>query len=225
MAGNTVTGKEYYDLDGQLLEIKRQLRQNSGYPFDAYRLGKALQDIIEGRFKLRESERFWRYAPWLTISIGGVTAEQLIDDVLSVTWGSVHNWARDIMRSPKNFKVTLVSRKKHLVVLTPEEFGVRGWCPIQELLSADRLQQWSRQHLEGYELEVLPDEAAFHFFLQYGDRVEPQENFLILTSSMPCPFFQVVRRFVDAQPQLYAEYSGLTQVSLDTLLVYGLREI
>lgn len=45
-----VAGEQYYDLDGQLAEIKRQLRQPSGYPFDPNQLKVALQDAIEGKF-------------------------------------------------------------------------------------------------------------------------------------------------------------------------------
>jgi hypothetical protein len=40
----------YFDLDGQLSEIKRQLRQPSGYPFNPLKLARALQDIVEGKF-------------------------------------------------------------------------------------------------------------------------------------------------------------------------------
>ncbi len=40
----------YVELDGQLQEIKRQLRQSSGYPFDPEKLKIALQGIVEGRF-------------------------------------------------------------------------------------------------------------------------------------------------------------------------------
>ncbi len=46
-----VTGDQYYDLDGQLAEIKRQLRQQGGYPYDPEKLKKCLQDAIEGRFE------------------------------------------------------------------------------------------------------------------------------------------------------------------------------
>ncbi|MFA6132048.1 MAG: hypothetical protein WC702_03235 [Patescibacteria group bacterium] len=46
-----VTGEQYYDLDGQLTEIKRQLRQRGGYPFSPAQLSLALQAIIEGRFE------------------------------------------------------------------------------------------------------------------------------------------------------------------------------
>ncbi len=45
-----VAGELYYEIDGQLAEIKRQLRQSAGYPFDPYRLKIVLQDVIEGKF-------------------------------------------------------------------------------------------------------------------------------------------------------------------------------
>lgn len=45
---------EYYDVNGQLLEINRQLRQPAGYPFDPDHLKMALQEIIEGRFMAKE---------------------------------------------------------------------------------------------------------------------------------------------------------------------------
>ena len=51
MADKTVAGELYYDLDGQLLEIKRQLRQPSGYPFDPVALKRHLQDAVEGKFE------------------------------------------------------------------------------------------------------------------------------------------------------------------------------
>ncbi len=57
-----VTGEAYYGLDGQLQEIKRQLRQNGGYPFDPRDLQTALQSIIEGKFPIKvlvlDRERF-----------------------------------------------------------------------------------------------------------------------------------------------------------------------
>ena len=45
-----VKGDLYYDLDGQLSEIKRQIRQPSGYPYDPAKLRKHLQVGILGRF-------------------------------------------------------------------------------------------------------------------------------------------------------------------------------
>lgn len=43
-----VAGELYYELDGQLCEIKRQLRQPAGYPFDPTQLRVALQNAIAG---------------------------------------------------------------------------------------------------------------------------------------------------------------------------------
>src|SRR3989344_8286072 len=45
-----VAGGLYYEIDGQLAEIKRQLRQSTGYPFDPCMLRVALQNAIEGHF-------------------------------------------------------------------------------------------------------------------------------------------------------------------------------
>lgn len=51
MANNIVTGEMYEEIDGQLHEIKRQIRQKSGYPYNPEELKKALQLIIEGKFR------------------------------------------------------------------------------------------------------------------------------------------------------------------------------
>ncbi len=45
-----VTAEMYQEVDGQLHEIKRQLRQKDGYPFDVQTLRAALQLVIEGKF-------------------------------------------------------------------------------------------------------------------------------------------------------------------------------
>ena len=51
MANIMVAGDLYESITGQLFEIGRQLRQQSGYPFDPERLKHHLQAAIEGRFK------------------------------------------------------------------------------------------------------------------------------------------------------------------------------
>jgi len=50
MANRIVTGDQYRELDGQLFELKRQLRQPGGYPHDPALLKGGLQALIEGRF-------------------------------------------------------------------------------------------------------------------------------------------------------------------------------
>ena len=47
---NKVAGELYFELDGQLSEIKRQLRQVNGYPFNPLQLRAHLQAAIEGHF-------------------------------------------------------------------------------------------------------------------------------------------------------------------------------
>jgi hypothetical protein len=64
-----VTGEQYMEIDGKLHEIKRQLRQKNGYPYDLGGLECALQAVVEGRFEIQD--------PTLPIEIvvGGVTYE------------------------------------------------------------------------------------------------------------------------------------------------------
>jgi hypothetical protein len=56
MAKN-VAGDVYYEIDGQLHEIKRQLRQRGGYPYDPIYLKTALQKIIEGDLICKGNEK------------------------------------------------------------------------------------------------------------------------------------------------------------------------
>lgn len=79
-----VAGELYYDLDGQLTEIKRQLRQPNGYPFDPSALKNALQDAIEGRFG--GSTRFPFFNPATFIGKSWVIAED--NEALPETWDS-----------------------------------------------------------------------------------------------------------------------------------------
>jgi hypothetical protein len=57
MAKQIVAGDLYYDLDGQLSEIKRQLRQSSGYPFNAKQLRAYLQNAVTGNFYFPDTFR------------------------------------------------------------------------------------------------------------------------------------------------------------------------
>lgn len=66
-----VAGEMYYDLDGQLLEIKRQLRQQGGYPFDPEALRIHLQAAVEGRFIVAERK-------------GAAAVLQVIDTIIRV---------------------------------------------------------------------------------------------------------------------------------------------
>ena len=47
----TIHPHVYYEIDGQLDEIKRQLRQRTGYPFNVADLRRALHHITIGEFR------------------------------------------------------------------------------------------------------------------------------------------------------------------------------
>lgn len=99
-----VAGEMYYELDGQLLEIKRQLRQLNGYPYDPQLLKDFLQRGIEGRF-----ETVVRNFPvWRTLVIGGKSKDELIGELASKGC-DVSNWAKDIISKPQ---FTTLAKKK-----------------------------------------------------------------------------------------------------------------
>ncbi|MDD5318195.1 MAG: hypothetical protein PHF79_00015 [Candidatus Pacebacteria bacterium] len=52
-----VTGEMYQKVDGQLFELKRQIRQPNGYPFDPQLLSAGLQELIEGCFGSRQQQQ------------------------------------------------------------------------------------------------------------------------------------------------------------------------
>jgi hypothetical protein len=54
-----VTGDQYEKLDAKLFEIKRQIRQKGGYPYDVNTLEKSLQLLIEGKFPESAQEKKW----------------------------------------------------------------------------------------------------------------------------------------------------------------------
>ena len=58
MAPTRVAGDLYADIDGQMLEIKRQLRQREGYPYYPMRLVEHLQAAIEGNLVNRHGQLF-----------------------------------------------------------------------------------------------------------------------------------------------------------------------
>ena len=50
MATAAVTGEQYYEVHGKVLEIMRQMRQKGGYPHDINKLDHHLHVATEGRF-------------------------------------------------------------------------------------------------------------------------------------------------------------------------------
>lgn len=71
MAAQAVTGDQYRTIDRRMREIKRQMDQDGGYPFDLFRLEKHLQSAVEGDFP--SDSRFDRYGRFL------LTLEEQLD--------------------------------------------------------------------------------------------------------------------------------------------------
>jgi len=99
-----VTGDLYVELDGKLAEIKRQMRQPGGYPFDPEKLNKFLQRIVEGRFD--ENQR-WREEDgviYFEVTSNGKTGPEWIEYLESKGF-RLSKWAKDVLLSPE-FKPT-----------------------------------------------------------------------------------------------------------------------
>ncbi len=90
MAKTIVAGDMYQQLDGQLFEIKRQLRQPDGYPFDPQLLKLGLQQIIEGKFNVQEGRSVILSSPLFKTSDTNLNqaienAEKFTRKVLGIT--------------------------------------------------------------------------------------------------------------------------------------------
>jgi len=69
-----VSGDMYIKLDGQLHEIKNQLRLHGGYPYDSEQLSHALQRAIEGKFEDNHS----RHETEIIVQSRGTTSPAIL---------------------------------------------------------------------------------------------------------------------------------------------------
>lgn len=186
MAGIPVTGDQYYALDGKLLEIKRQLRQNGGYPFDPQQLDAALQAIIEGRFGPALTPAPVALVPvtlpfWLSVRLGiHKTAESYIA-ALEAAGMKVGTYARQILP-----KVTFASKEEEIEIFlgSARDFGftrntarkaiferaaLHGYYPCPaEVGPAGRLQYTDQPHGEYRVLAMEPIAVADRLLKVFG---------------------------------------------------------
>ena len=159
MAKQIVTGEEYYELDGQLAEIKRQLRQPSGYPYRAQDLRTALQDIIEGRLPLIGDGS--RFPTWRTIKLGLHKDAQAYREALEQAGrkSKISDWAGDIIGKPA-FTVSTEEIDFELVRATVKEITGKDRATTDEVFtSAERL-----------DLFKCPAEVGLALRLQYKEQ-------------------------------------------------------
>ena len=96
-----VTGKLYREIDGLILEIKQQLRQRGGYPFDPEKLKDYLQWAVEGKFY--EPDHEWREENgviYFSVTSDGTTGVEWIKEL------DCSEYAKNILQS-SDFKPTL----------------------------------------------------------------------------------------------------------------------
>lgn len=102
--GIQITGDLYVGLDGKLAEIKRQMRQPGGYPFDPQILNRFLQRAVEGRF---DDNQRWREEDgviYFTVTSDGTTGPDWIKR-LEKKGFRLSKWAKDVLGS-SDFKPT-----------------------------------------------------------------------------------------------------------------------
>ncbi len=141
-----VAGDQYYVLDGQLHEIKRQLRQLSGYPFDPERLKMALQNIIEGKFMASPLES----APGQIFSLS-VEGKHTVSKLIVL---GRYDWAND----------GIIDERFPIVVHEPMNRTIEYVTFDHDLDSEEVLVEFAR-----HGLKCPTYEDAFYFGIQYPE--------------------------------------------------------
>jgi len=99
-----VNGDLYVELDGKLVDIKRQMRQSGGYPFDPEKLNKFLQRAVEGRFDDNQRWREQDGVIYFKVTSNGMTGPQWIEH-FEKKGIQLSKWAKNVLLSP-DFKPT-----------------------------------------------------------------------------------------------------------------------
>jgi hypothetical protein len=154
-----VTGEQYFDLDGQLSEIKRQLRQQNGYPYNLEKLKRHLQDAIKGKFKQVESFKTWK-----TIKIGtGLKTPDDFRKELTENGFRIEGLANSIIDQP-GFTTSDEGNEVELVKLTIRELGFKNGASIEQIYA---------MAIE-LGLDLCPSEVGPQLRLQYKKQPNPE---------------------------------------------------
>jgi hypothetical protein len=99
-----ISGDLYVKLDGKLVEIKRQMRQPGGYPFDPEKLNGFLQRAVEGRFDDNQRWREQDGVIYFKVTSNGMTGPQWIEH-FEEKGIRLSKWANCVLNS-RDFKPT-----------------------------------------------------------------------------------------------------------------------
>lgn len=160
MAGKPVAGDLYWKLDGQLWEIKRQLRQSGGYPFDPAALKRHLHTAIEGKFAVigHESKQ---WSVWRTMRIGTPDLRTANDfrAALKAAGCKISGRASDMLNQP-GFTAAAEESEIELVRLTVAELGFPKRATREDI--------YNRAKERG--LDLCPAEVGPRLRLEYKDQ-------------------------------------------------------
>jgi hypothetical protein len=127
-----VAGDLYVDIDGQMWEIKRQLRQKSGYPYNPMKLVEHLQAAIEGNFVNHNGKPFLKEV--------AIDRTRPFDPVQFFGQGWIQGWTieEEDENSLSLNQVDLANvQLKHM--LNPDEIHISGEQRLERLKKAGHI--------------------------------------------------------------------------------------
>jgi hypothetical protein len=130
---------------------------------------------VTDRFVVTKDQALLRGRPIRTmpITIGGVPKQKLLEQVKAVRF--VSPYAERIMKH-EDFTTLEKPETAVQIILTPQDFGFTKMAEVADLLNHDRLAEWSKANLDGWEVTLNPAEAGPHLAIQYAG--QPEDEFL-----------------------------------------------
>jgi len=141
----------YKKINRQLLKIKRQLRQNTGYPYDPNQLSDELQHLTEGRFTNQsKSEKVQPYAYERDLIEGRFSNQSEPEEVPTVTSESDFYYPRGYR--PRTFDEQIKSiRETFSMAREPKKVKVNWFLkPLYLLFAKERVEPEGNCQLQFY---------------------------------------------------------------------------
>lgn len=164
MTRRRVADDQYGLLTRRMGELVRRVDEGS-IPFKATM--DALTPIIEGKAVPFGGGLRGRFIRTMSITIGGVPKDDLIEQVRAVR--TLSSCAGSMMRH-KAFTTLDQQETVTLIDFCPADLGFTENPTTTELFNVKRLAQWSAANLDGYIIDLCPAEVGPHLAIQYKDQ-------------------------------------------------------